>query len=92
MSNIERINTLEQQLISLGPETHKQKAEILPALTKQCRAFREASRHQEADQVADQIEAINARIKNNEKQLKAIEDELYLLRARETRRKLKPQP
>lgn len=82
MNDIDRINTLDKQLTTLGPQTQRLKTDVVPALIKQCRAYRNAGKHQEADNVAEQIEAISATIKANEKQLDNIERELYPLRAK----------
>lgn len=86
MSDEERLSALDQRLTSLGPKTHKQKTQELPALIKQCRALRQAGRDKEADIIANQIEALDAIVKSSERELDAIERDLYSLRSRQRHR------
>lgn len=86
MNDSNRIALLEQQLVTLGPLTHKQKTQELPALIAQCRDLRKAGKHGEADIRANQIEALDAIVKDAEKKLDAIERELYSLRSRQHHR------
>lgn len=46
MNPSDRADLLDKQLTTLGPKTHKQKTEELPALIKQCRALRSAGQEQ----------------------------------------------
>lgn len=92
MDDEERINALDRELTTLGPETHALKTKTLPDLIKQCRILRGEGHHQAADALADRIEKLTEAIKSREQQLYAIERELYSLRAKQNRRKMKLRP
>lgn len=91
MPDEQRIKALDDELVTLGPETHVLETETIPFHIKQCRALRQAGKHQDADALADMIEKLTEKMRSNKQRLREIEDELYPLRAR-LRRHRNPRP
>jgi chromosome segregation ATPase len=87
MHEEQRIKELDDELLTLGPETHVLETQTIPTHVKHCRALRQAGKHQDADALADKIEKLTDKMRSNKQRLREIEDELYPLRARLHRRK-----
>lgn len=82
MPDEQRAKALEDELVTLGPETHAVETQTIPSHIKQCRALRVAGKHQEADALAGMIETITEKMRSNKQRLIEIESELYPLRAK----------
>lgn len=82
MVDEEYIKALDAELVTLGPQTHILENQTIPSHIKQCRAFRQAGKHQDADALADIIEKLTDKLRFNKQRLLQIENELYPLRAK----------